>query len=92
MADVVVTLNIMGESPEVDMKQIEKETVLKIKKFTGFDNYKAEVVQVAFGLKALKIMFVMDEAKGNLDPLEEDISTILGVNSVETTDVRRAVG
>ena len=92
MADVVVTMKLMGDSPEADMKKIEDETVIRIKKFTGFDNYKAEVQEVAFGLKALQIMFVMDEAKGNLDPLEEDLSTIPDVNSVETTDVRRAVG
>lgn len=92
MTDVVVTMKLMGESPEADMNAIEKETVIRIKNFTGFDNYKAEVQEVAFGLKALQIMFVMDEAKGNLDPLEEDLSTIPEVNSVETTDVRRAVG
>ncbi len=92
MTDVVVTMKLMGESPQADMKKIEHEAVKKIKNFTGFDNHKAEVQEVAFGLRALQIMFVMDEAKGNLDPLEEDLSTIPEVNSVETTDVRRAVG
>ena len=34
----------------------------------------------------------MDESKGSTDALEEDIKGIEGVNSVETVDVRRAIG
>ncbi len=92
MADVVVTLNIMPDSPDVDLKKVETESLKKIKNYTGIDNHKVEIVPVAFGLKAIKIMFVMAEDKGATDELESDISTISGVNSVEVTDVRRAVG
>jgi len=34
----------------------------------------------------------MDESKGSTDTLEESIISIEGVNSVETVDVRRAIG
>ena len=53
---------------------------------------KTEQEPIAFGLKALKITFVMDEDKGSTDPLEETLKNLDGVNSVETIDVRRAVG
>jgi elongation factor 1-beta len=92
MADVVITLKIMPNSPEVDLKKLSDEALEKIKTFSGLDNNKVEEEPVAFGLKALKILFVMDEAKGATDPLEEDISKLEGVNSVEVTDVRRAIG
>ena len=47
---------------------------------------------IGFGLKALKIIFVMDENKGSPDPVAEKISEMEGVNSAEITDVRRALG
>ena len=34
----------------------------------------------------------MDESKGSIDPLEDEIKKIEGVSSVETIDVRRAIG
>ena len=41
---------------------------------------KTEQEPIAFGLKALKIIFVMDEAKGSTDELESKIKEIEGVN------------
>ena len=92
MADVIITMNIMPESPDVDLEAIKNHSLNKIKEFSGMDNYKTEEEPLAFGLKAVKIIFVMKEDKGSTDSLEEDINTIEGVNSVEVTDVRRAIG
>ena len=92
MADVVITLKIMPESPEIDLDALKDESLALVKDFTGFDNHKIEIEPVAFGLKCMKLMFVMDEDKGATDELEEKISAIDGVTSVEVTDVRRAIG
>ncbi len=92
MADVVITLDIMPDSPSEDLKKIETEALKKIKAFTGIDNHKVEIQPVAFGLKMVKIFFVMAESKGSTDALEADIIKIKGVNSAEVSDVRRAVG
>jgi len=92
MAQVVVTLKIMPKSPEVDLGNIEGEAKTKIIDFSQTKEIKTEQEPIAFGLKALKIIFVMDESKGSTDALEEDIKKIDGVNSVETIDVRRAIG
>jgi elongation factor 1-beta len=92
MADVIITLNIMPTSPDVDLKEVTEKALSIVKEYTGMDNNKVEEVPLAFGLKAIKLMFVMDEAKGATDPLEEQIKTIDGVNSVEVTDVRRSIG
>ena len=92
MAQVVVTLKIMPKSPEVDLNNIETQAKAKIIDFSQSKEMKTEQEPVSFGLNALKMIFVMDESKGSIDPLEEQIKTISGVNSVETVDVRRAIG
>ncbi|HLC64633.1 MAG TPA: elongation factor 1-beta [Candidatus Nanoarchaeia archaeon] len=92
MASVVVTLRIMPESPEVDLKAIEGEAKKKILSFAGKSEIKVEQVPIAFGLKSLNITFVMDESKGSTEPIEKEVAKISHVNSVEVTDVRRAIG
>ena len=82
----------MPESPEVDLSKVIEDAKKKIAEFAGEGEVKVEEEPIAFGLKAVKIIFVMDEAKGATDPLEEQIKEIDGVNSVEVVDVRRAVG
>ncbi|RMF55666.1 elongation factor 1-beta [Candidatus Woesearchaeota archaeon] len=92
MADVIITLKIMPESPETDLEKVKEEAKGKIKDFCGETETREEMQPIAFGLKALQIIFVMDESKGSTDELEKNISGIEGVASVEVTDVRRAVG
>jgi len=92
MANVVITIKIMPESPEIDLSAIEEEAKKKIAAFAGEGDVKAEQEPIAFGLKALKILFVMDESKGSTEELEKDIAGVEGVNSVEVVDVRRAIG
>ena len=92
MAKAIVTLKIMPESPETDLDKINKSVLEKIKGFAGEGETKKEIEPVAFGLKALKITFVMDEQKGSTEPLEKEIQELEGVNSVEVIDVRRAIG
>jgi len=92
MANVIVTMKIMPISPETDLSKIEEEAKTKIIAFAGEGDMKSEQEPVAFGLKALKILFVLAEDKGATDDLEKDIASIEGVNSVEVTDVRRAIG
>ena len=92
MAQVVATLKIMPKSPETDISLIQGKAQEEIKKFVGETEMKFEQEPIAFGLTALKIIFVMDESKGSIDPLEDEIKKIEGVSSVETIDVRRAIG
>lgn len=92
MALIVITLKIMPKSPETDLNNIESQAKTKIIDFSETKELKTEQEPVAFGLKAIKIIFVMDESKGSTDSLEENIKNIDGVNSVEVIDVRRAIG
>lgn len=91
MANVIITLQIMPESPDVNTEVIKQHALPLIERFGG-DVGKEEVVPVAFGLKALKLYFVMDESKGSTEALELDIAALPGVKGVEVVDVRRALG
>ena len=91
MADVIITFRIMPVSPEVDLEGIKVKAKEAITAFGG-EVGKESIEPVAFGLKALILIFVMDENKGSTEELEAQITQVEGVNSVECTDVRRAVG
>ena len=92
MANVVVTLRIMPSDTSIDLSKIESEAKKEIIGFCNSKEFKTEIQPIAFGLKSLNIFFVMDEAIGSTEALEKKISRIGGVESVEVTDVRRAVG
>ena len=92
MAQVVVTLRIMPKNTEVDLEELELKAKKEIVDFCSSKEFKTQVQPIAFGLRALNILFVMDESKGSTEALEQKISQINGVESVEVTDVRRAIG
>ena len=91
MATVVVTLKIMPNSPDTNLDEISSAATEKIAAFGG-NVGKTDEEPIAFGLKALLLMFSMPEEKGSTEELEKQIGEIPGVSSVQVTDVRRAVG
>lgn len=91
MAQVVITLKIMPDSPDEDLDSIKHKAKAAIKKFGG-DVGKEEIVPIAFGLSALNLIFVMDEKIGSTEKLESEIASFPGVSSVQVSDVRRAIG
>ena len=92
MANAIVTMRIMPESPDVDLESVKEKALSEISLFAGEGDTKVEIIPVAFGLKSLNITFIMDESLGSPDALEEKIMLIEGVNSFEVVDVRRAIG
>ena len=92
MGTAVVTLRIMPEDPDIDLKKIEEEALKIISAYSDDRPKKVDVQPVAFGLKSINITFLMDEKKGDTEPVEKLLNEIEGVNSVECTDVRRIIG
>ena len=96
MASVVVTLKVMATSPETDLDEVFTHAEKCVRAFVDAKHKDGEVRKgiepIGFGLKALKMIFVMDESLGGTDKLEENIKKVSGVESVEATDVRRAIG
>jgi translation elongation factor aEF-1 beta len=92
MGTAIATITIMPESPSIDLKYIEHEAIKMITAFSDDRQKKVEVKPVAFGLQSVNITFLMDEKKGDTEPLEKQIATISGVQNVELSDIRRIVG
>ena len=92
MASVVITFRIMPQNTSIDLSNLEAEAKKEIVEFCNSQEFKISIEPIAFGLKALNIIFVMDESKGSTEELEKRISHIEGVESVEVTDVRRSIG
>ena len=92
MGTAVVTVKVMPESVDVDLEQIKEKVAEIVKEFAGDRDTKAEIQPVAFGLKCLNYIFVMDEDLGSPDVVSEKIAKLEGVQSAEVTDVRRAIG
>jgi elongation factor 1-beta len=91
MATIVVTMRIMPDAPDTDLDAVTSAATEKIAAFGGTVG-KTDQEPVAFGLKAIVLMFTMDEAKGSTDALETQISSMGQVASVQITDVRRTIG
>ena len=91
MANVILTFKIMPVSPEVNMEELTEKINAKVIKFSGGET-KTELEPIAFGLKAIKIIFVIEESRGSADELEDDIRAMEEVNSIDVVDVRRALG
>ena len=86
-----VTIKIMPDSPETDLNDIRTKAQ-EVAKIFGAELLDKDIIEpVAFGLKALKLMFYFDESKGSED-LSNLISEIENVSSAEVVDMRRAVG
>ena len=92
MARIVITLRVMPENITTDLVALEKTCLNVIKKSYSTSEFKTAVEPIAFGIKAINIMFVADENSGSTESLEKEIRAIEGVESVEVIDVRRAIG
>ncbi len=90
-AQVVVTITINPDSPDVDLAKLEEASTKEVAAYGG-KMYKVEHEPIGFGLKAVKLIFTMDEDKGTPDELEQKLATLTGVASARVTDVRRTIG
>lgn len=91
MANMFITIKIMPESPEINLDSLREKAKEIGTKFEAELLDKDEIEPVAFGLKALKIIFILDESKGS-DELTDEIAKIEGISSATVVDMRRAVG
>jgi elongation factor 1-beta len=90
MGIAAVKIKIMPTSPEVNLGEL-KEKVEKSIIDKGGKNPQFEEQPIAFGLKALIVLFAWPEEK-ELEELEEELKKIENVNSVQVVDLRRAIG
>lgn len=91
MARVIFNIKVMPEDISIDLTNLEKEVRRVIEHFKGFiDSVKVE--EVAYGLKALNVMFMIEDKETDSDVVEDNLRNIPGVGNLEIIDIRRAFG
>ena len=91
MAQVIIEMKVMPVSTDTDLTKLRHD-VEKLILEDGARVYQHKIEPVAFGLKALILTIVADEEKGSTDVLEEKITALQHVESVQVTSVSRALG
>jgi elongation factor 1-beta len=83
MAEVAVTLRLMPESTEVDLDSLEAEVRRRVRV------HSVSREPIAFGLEALLVVAVVEDAAGGTEPLERELSSLPGVGNVQVTGLTR---
>ena len=90
MGIALITIKLMPESPETDLESL-KEKAKKVLGEKKANKISFEEEPIAFGLKAIKASFEIDESQ-ELEPIEESLKSIEEVTSSQVIDMRRAFG
>ncbi|MCX6658015.1 MAG: elongation factor 1-beta [Euryarchaeota archaeon] len=85
MGEVGLQYRVLPEGLEVDLKKLEEDIKKALPE--GAKLRVAEQRPLAFGLKALHVLIVMDDKKGGADQVETAISGVTGVQSVEIVEM-----
>lgn len=83
MGSVAVTFRLMPESPDADLAAIRKA----VQGALGATVRGTQEKDIAFGVKALLVLAVVEDAAGASDRVESKLAAIPGVGSVEAIDV-----
>jgi len=85
MGTVAATYTLMPEDTEFDFPALvgKLSTIVP----ANVKVAKTDVLPMAFGLKKLEAVFVMEDAAGLIDQLEETLRGIPGIQNVETEQV-----
>ena len=85
MGKVAVTYRIMPEGVDVDLNSIKDKVKGMILEKASLA--KLEEKPIAFGLKFIQVVLVMDDAENTSEEHEEKFRAIEGVQSVDITDL-----
>ena len=85
MGEVGMQYRILPEGLEVDLEKLEEDIKKALPE--GARLRAAEQRPLAFGLKALHVLIVMDDKKGGAEQVESAITSVAGVQSVEIVEM-----
>jgi len=86
MGKVAITYRILPENPEVNISSLDTS----IREILGSKLIKLEEKPIAFGLKAIIVTVILDDASGEGESVESSLNSIAGVGSIETQDISLA--
>lgn len=87
MGEVLTTMKIMPDSPDIDLESIKE--AIKTSMPEGATVHEISEEPIAFGLVAIILNFITEDGEGGSEPVEEMVSGIEGVASIEITGVGR---
>ena len=85
MAQVIIIFKVMPTGINVDLDKLEKE----IKASVNPERVNRE--PIAFGLVALNVTALVEDAGGEVDSVENKLKAINGVGEVEVTEITRTL-
>ena len=87
MGEVLTTMKIMPDSPDVDLEAIK--ATIKDSMPEGAEIHDIAEEPIAFGLVAIILNFITEDGEGGSEAVEEMVQAIDGVASFEITGVGR---
>jgi len=85
MGEVALQYRILPESIEIDLNKLFSEVVAALPQGAMMKAH--ELKPVAFGLKALHVLIVVDDKQGGAEQIEAAVSTVPGVQSIEIVEM-----
>lgn len=87
MARLVARIRIMPAEAESNLENVLQSIEKSLP--SGMEMRSHSIDPIAFGLKAIVGDFLLDDAEGQMDKLEESIKKIEGVGEIEVTNISR---
>lgn len=81
LAKVMALLRVLPAEAETDLEELKRNIERSLP--SGVKLQKASVEEVAFGIKALKLLILLPEAEGATFEVEEAVSRVPGVGQVD---------
>ena len=82
---VLITYKIMPESVDSDLEKMKESIREKLESKCEVKDIKEE--PIAFGLRALKLLVMVEDQQGISDEIENTLNEIEGVESVESESI-----
>ncbi len=87
MARLVVRIRILPAEAESNLEEVVE--VIRKSVPEGMELKSSSMEPIAFGLKAIIGDFLLDDAEGQMDKLEESIKRVQGVGEIEVMNISR---
>lgn len=85
VGEVVAVIKVMPEGADVDMSEIMDSVKGAIPSYARLHGM--QVMDIAFGLKALKVAVILGDKSGGTEEIEANLAKIPRVESVEVEEV-----
>ncbi|HJU35741.1 MAG TPA: elongation factor 1-beta [Nitrososphaera sp.] len=87
MARLVARIRILPAEAESNLEDVVE--LIKKSVPLGMELKNSSMEPIAFGLRAIVGDFLLDDAEGQMDKLEESIKGVQGVGEIEVTNISR---